>query len=75
MVTKKSKGLGRGLEALLGGSTDITEAVPTIAGAPSVLAVTVMQAGKYQPRMQFNEIALSELFYAVPTPAVATAAN
>ncbi|MEO6918034.1 MAG: ParB/RepB/Spo0J family partition protein [Collimonas sp.] len=61
MVTKKSKGLGRGLEALLGGSTDITDAVPTIAGAPSVLAVTVMQAGKYQPRTRMDEGALAEL--------------
>jgi ParB family chromosome partitioning protein len=61
MVTKKSKGLGRGLEALLGGSTDIAEAVPTIAGAPSVLAVTVMQAGKYQPRTRMDEGALAEL--------------
>ena len=61
MVTKKSKGLGRGLEALLGGSTDITEAVPTIVGAPSVLAVTVMQAGKYQPRTRMDEGALAEL--------------
>ncbi|AEK64222.1 ParB/RepB/Spo0J family partition protein [Collimonas fungivorans] len=61
MVTKKSKGLGRGLEALLGGSTDITEAVPTIDGAPSVLAVSVMQAGKYQPRTRMDEGALAEL--------------
>ncbi|PFH09659.1 ParB family chromosome partitioning protein [Collimonas sp. PA-H2] len=61
MVTKKSKGLGRGLEALLGGSTDITEAVPTVAGAPSVLTVTVMQAGKYQPRTRMDEGALAEL--------------
>ncbi len=61
MVTKKPKGLGRGLEALLGGSTYITEAVPTIVGAPSVLAVTVMQAGKYQPRTRMDEGALVEL--------------
>ncbi|KAF3996961.1 ParB/RepB/Spo0J family partition protein [Glaciimonas immobilis] len=61
MVTKKSKGLGRGLDALLGGSTDITEAVPVVAGAPSVLPVIVMQAGKYQPRTRMDEGALSEL--------------
>ena len=61
MVTKKSKGLGRGLEALLGGSTDIAEAVPTVVGAPSVLAVSVMQAGKYQPRTRMDEGALAEL--------------
>ena len=61
MVTKKSKGLGRGLDALLGGSVDITEAVPTIPGAPSVLQVTQMQAGKYQPRTRMDEGALAEL--------------
>ncbi|PUA17900.1 ParB/RepB/Spo0J family partition protein [Glaciimonas sp. PCH181] len=61
MATKKSKGLGRGLDALLGGSTDITEAVPTIPGAPSVLPVAVMQAGKYQPRTRMDEGALAEL--------------
>lgn len=61
MVTKKSKGLGRGLDALLGGSTDITEAVPTIAGAPSVLPILVMQAGKYQPRTRMDEGGLTEL--------------
>ncbi|WP_050464358.1 ParB/RepB/Spo0J family partition protein [Herbaspirillum autotrophicum] len=61
MATKKSKGLGRGLEALLGGSSDITEEVPVIAGSPSVMAVTDLQAGKYQPRSRMDEGALNEL--------------
>ncbi|GAB3542615.1 ParB/RepB/Spo0J family partition protein [Noviherbaspirillum agri] len=61
MVTKKSKGLGRGLEALLGGSSDINEAVPSVPGAPSSLNVTQMQAGKYQPRTRMDEGALNEL--------------
>jgi ParB family chromosome partitioning protein len=61
MVTKKSKGLGRGLDALLGGSPDITEAVPNVPGAPSTLNVTQMQAGKYQPRTRMDEGALNEL--------------
>jgi ParB family transcriptional regulator, chromosome partitioning protein len=61
MVTKKSKGLGRGLDALLGGSSDITEAVPGIPGAPSALHVSQMQAGKYQPRIRMDEGALNEL--------------
>jgi ParB family transcriptional regulator, chromosome partitioning protein len=61
MVTKKSKGLGRGLDALLGGSSDITEAVPGIPGAPSALHVSQMQAGKYQPRTRMDEGALNEL--------------
>jgi ParB family chromosome partitioning protein len=61
MVTKKSKGLGRGLDALLGGSSDISEAVPSVPGAPSALHVSQMQAGKYQPRTRMDEGALNEL--------------
>ncbi|MBP0598964.1 ParB/RepB/Spo0J family partition protein [Herbaspirillum sp. LeCh32-8] len=61
---KKSKGLGRGLEALLGGSSDITEeaqAQAAQAGLPSVMPVTELQAGKYQPRSRMDEGALNEL--------------
>ena len=61
MVTKKIKGLGRGLDALLGGSSDIEEAVPSVPGAPSMLNVSQMQAGKYQPRTRMDEGALNEL--------------
>jgi len=62
MVTKKPKGLGRGLDALLGGGgSDFAEAAPTVAGAPSVLSVERMQAGKYQPRTRMDEGALNEL--------------
>jgi ParB family chromosome partitioning protein len=61
MATKKSKGLGRGLDALLGGSGDIVEAAPTPPGAPSTLNVSQMQAGKYQPRTRMDEGALNEL--------------
>jgi len=61
MVTKKPKGLGRGLDALLGGSSDFTDIAPTIPGAPSSLPVTDMQAGKYQPRTRMDEGALNEL--------------
>ncbi|MGB6053930.1 MAG: ParB/RepB/Spo0J family partition protein [Burkholderiaceae bacterium] len=61
MATKKSKGLGRGLEALLGGSADFSEAVPSVAGAPSALPVAQLRAGKYQPRTRMDEGALAEL--------------
>jgi ParB family chromosome partitioning protein len=61
MVTKKPKGLGRGLDALLGGPSDFSEAVPTVPGAPSTLPVTDLQAGKYQPRTRIDEGALNEL--------------
>jgi ParB family chromosome partitioning protein len=61
MATKKQKGLGRGLDALLDGAGDFAEAVPTVAGAPTSLPVTQMQAGKYQPRTRMDEGALTEL--------------
>jgi ParB family chromosome partitioning protein len=59
MATKKLKGLGRGLDALLGGDAHDTPATP--AGAPSVLPVSRIQAGKYQPRTRMDDGSLSEL--------------
>jgi len=61
MVTKKQKGLGRGLDALLGGADDFAEAVPNLPGFPTTLSLTVLQAGKYQPRTRMDEGALAEL--------------
>jgi ParB family chromosome partitioning protein len=60
MSAAKKKGLGRGLEALLGGSADIVEAVKQ-EGAPTVLKLDQMQPGKYQPRTRMDEGALQEL--------------
>jgi ParB family chromosome partitioning protein len=59
MATKKLKGLGRGLDALLGGDAHDTPTTP--AGSPSTLAVTRIQAGKYQPRTRMDDGSLSEL--------------
>jgi ParB family chromosome partitioning protein len=61
MVTKKSKGLGRGLEALLGGSGDIAELAGNAPGTMCAMAVGDLQAGKYQPRTRMDEGALNEL--------------
>jgi ParB family transcriptional regulator, chromosome partitioning protein len=58
MVTKKPKGLGLGLEALLG--PKVSEAAPTDA-APSVLPLAALSAGKYQPRTRMDEGSLYEL--------------
>jgi len=60
MATKKIKGLGRGLEALLGPT--VNEA-PTAADdrAPSTLSLDVMVAGVYQPRTRMDEGSLYEL--------------
>lgn len=59
MVTKKPKGLGRGLDALLGGSSHFDEAPG--ASTPTSLSVADLQAGKYQPRTRMDEGALNEL--------------
>ena len=60
MATKKSKGLGMGLEALLGPKVSDT-APASVEGAPSVLRLDRMQAGKYQPRTRMDEGSLYEL--------------
>lgn len=61
MATKKPKGLGRGLEALLGGSSDLTPDTTSVANATATMPVTALQAGKYQPRTRMDEGALNEL--------------
>ncbi len=60
MVTKKPKGLGRGLEALLGPKVDDAP-VAASSDVPSSLPVTEMVAGQYQPRTRMDEGALYEL--------------
>ena len=57
---KKPKGLGRGLDALLG--TDAPAAAQAGAdGAPSLLALDRIGPGRYQPRSRMDETALQEL--------------
>ncbi len=67
MVTKKPKGLGRGLEALLGGSPDLTPEATAATNASATLPVTSLQAGKYQPRTRMDEGALNELADSIRT--------
>lgn len=59
MVTKKPKGLGMGLEALLG--PKLSEPGPAATGAPSTLRLKQIQPGKYQPRTHMDDGALAEL--------------
>jgi ParB family chromosome partitioning protein len=64
MVTKKPKGLGRGLEALLGPTANEREAADasaTNAGLPHSLFLGDMVPGAYQPRTRMDEGALYEL--------------
>jgi ParB family chromosome partitioning protein len=62
MVTKKPKGLGRGLEALLGPKASAPEAPTSGAtGQPTTLALDELVPGVYQPRTRMDEGALYEL--------------
>jgi len=67
MVTKKQKGLGRGLETLLGPkvdeSPDQAQALSAAAspGQPAALRLDELVPGQYQPRTRMDEGALYEL--------------
>lgn len=68
MVTKKPKGLGLGLEALLGPKVKDTPAVPAASAEtaqaqrpPATLKLAQLRPGKYQPRTRMDEGSLYEL--------------
>lgn len=67
MVTKSPKGLGRGLEALLGpkvnekAAFDASVGNPISPGLPASLLLSDMLPGIYQPRTRMDEGALYEL--------------
>jgi ParB family chromosome partitioning protein len=61
MATKKPKGLGLGLEALLG--PRVADGAPSTGpgGEPHTLPLDQLQPGRYQPRTRMDEGALYEL--------------
>jgi ParB family chromosome partitioning protein len=63
MATKKPKGLGRGLEALLGptAAESGADASASNPGLPASLLLSDMMPGAYQPRTRMDEGALYEL--------------
>jgi ParB family transcriptional regulator, chromosome partitioning protein len=69
MVTKKPKGLGLGLEALLGPKVPDTPA-SAAEGPPSVLPVTALRPGVYQPRTRMDEGSLYELAQSIKSQGV-----
>lgn len=56
-TTKKKKGLGRGLEVLLGSAPDLSSDSSLV----SPLSMARLKAGKYQPRSRMDEGALNDL--------------
>ena len=55
-MTGKHKGLGRGLDALLGGGTKARGD-----GELAELAIRTLRPGKYQPRTRMDQVSLAEL--------------
>jgi ParB family chromosome partitioning protein len=68
MVTKKAKGLGLGLEALLG--PKVADAPVAGDSAPSTLRLELLQPGKYQPRTRMDEGSLYELAESIKSQGV-----
>ncbi|NEN76641.1 ParB/RepB/Spo0J family partition protein [Pelistega sp. NLN82] len=65
---KTQKGLGKGLNSLLGDDKDVFDALQkkTIEGV-SMLTLSSLKAGKYQPRSHMDESALLELADSIKT--------
>ena len=61
MAAAKKRGLGRGLDALLGGDGDAAPSVLAQEGELRTLPIQQIRPGKYQPRRHWNDEALDEL--------------
>ncbi len=59
MVAARKRGLGKGLDALLGSHGDLSK--PSSSDSLQTLAVDLIQRGQYQPRQDFEPEALNEL--------------
>ena len=61
MATKKPRGLGRGLDALLGIDTSGGDATDATSGEFRTLPAKQLQPGRYQPRTGMDPERLTEL--------------
>ncbi len=66
----KLKGLGRGLDALLGGDEPAAKPAVATSDTPRELPVDQLQPGKYQPRTRMDQDALKELAESIKTQGV-----
>ena len=65
-MATKQKGLGRGLEALLGGDSE-NDIIAAQQDRQGTLPVRVLQPGKYQPRTYMDPASLDELAESIKT--------
>lgn len=66
----KLKGLGRGLDALLGGDEPVANVTGTQSDTQRELSVDRLQPGKYQPRTRMDQDTLKELAESIKTQGV-----
>ena len=66
----KLKGLGRGLDALLGGDEPAAKSAPLPNDTQRELGVDQLQPGKFQPRTRMDQDALKELAESIKTQGV-----
>ena len=66
----KLTGLGRGLDALLGGDEPAAKPAVATSDTPRELPVDQLQPGKYQPRTRMDQDALKELAESIKTQGV-----
>jgi len=74
MATKKKRGLGRGLDALLGEEGKVLPGIDSLddnlGEKINLLPLKSLKAGKYQPRSEMDEEALNELAGSIKTQGV-----
>jgi ParB family chromosome partitioning protein len=74
MAIRKQKGLGRGLEVLLGADMSVIDRLgkitPDEEGPPTTLSVSNLRAGKYQPRTRMDTDTLHELAESIRTQGI-----
>lgn len=75
MASKKPKGLGRGLDALLGEDSSAIQNLGqtsknAVDAPPTTLKLSLLKAGKYQPRTRMDEGALNELADSIKTQGI-----
>jgi len=68
MVTKRPKGLGMGLEALLGPKVQESGAAPS--QQPSSLKLSQLKPGRYQPRTRMDDSSLADLAQSIKSQGV-----
>jgi ParB family chromosome partitioning protein len=68
MVTKRPKGLGMGLEALLG--PKVQEAGAATSQQPSNLKLSQLRPGRYQPRTRMDDSSLADLAQSIKSQGV-----